>query len=290
MAFIPFDASDSERAQLTVLRTDVTTGLRYELITWMLERTQSNGSFVNGRLYGELATALDLDWGVTGTLLRRENAKNFLTALDGRKLLHAVDYLLSKGYSYEVVVQAALDRARSAFTLRQDGGRAHRLTHRAPEAVLSALRAQEARDGAAGRLLTQAWNKAFDLSPDDSAAYMHAVQAVEAAGIAALHIENPEATLGSVIRTLEKDSAWGLPFIREHAAASTNETLLYMLRSLWRGHRDRHGSDAWEGVTHEETETAVYLALSLVGLFDARLVRHRTLQPASPREQGSDNR
>jgi len=118
--------------------------------------------------------------------------------------------------------------------------------------------------------------KAFDLVPDDSAAYMQAVQAVEAAGISALGIENPEATLGSVIRVIEKDPTWGLPFLRERTDAPTHATLLQMLRSIWRGHRDRHGSDAWEGVTHDETVAAVYLAVSLVGFFQGNLIRQRT--------------
>jgi hypothetical protein len=48
-----------------------------------------------------------------------------------------------------------------------------------------------------------------------------------------------------------------------------------MLKSLYRGQRDRHGSAAYSDVTHDEAKAAVLLSVTLVGWFAGDLVQER---------------
>jgi hypothetical protein len=55
---------------------------------------------------------------------------------------------------------------------------------------------------------------------------------------------------------------WRLP-LREHQHAPTADMIVAMMRSLYRGHVDRHGRDDYRDVTHEEASVAVALAATL---------------------------
>ncbi len=100
------------------------------------------------------------------------------------------------------------------------------------------------------------------------------MRAVEAASFRALGITDKEATLGTTIRAIE-GSTWGLPFKREHHKAPSQDVLLGMLRTLIRGQRDRHGSEDYSDVDHDEAVAAVNLAVALVGWFASGAVQQR---------------
>ncbi|WP_454853922.1 hypothetical protein [Promicromonospora soli] len=159
------------------------------------------------------------------------------------------------------------------------------LERRVPLGVQEAADHVMATSGRAGERLSGAWHATFGVSPDPSKAYSLAVKAVEDAAIGGTVPPNqPSPTLGNVIRQLEKDGDWNLPLTREDPKAPTSETVVRMLRALWRGHHDRHGGDpgAPQSVSQDEAEAAVMLAVPLVQWFTSGAVRRPTPEgPAS---------
>src|SRR5690606_36207805 len=172
-------------------------------------------------------------------------------------------------------LDAALRAARSKFCVRE-GPTRWGIGYRVPEGVQDVAETLTSDDTTAGRLMARAWSAAYDLEPNDSLAYANAVKAVETAALRVVGVTKADATVGDVIRAIErKDSTWRLPLKREHTEYPTKTVLLGMLKSLYKGQHDRHGSEAYSDVTHDEALTAVLLATSLVGLFAGGLVEER---------------
>lgn len=135
-----------------------------------------------------------------------------------------------------------------------------------------------ARSGRAGVRLAKAWESLYGLTPDPSAAYSHAIKAVEDAAIPVVSPTKPTATFGSVLGQMEQQGDWKLPMDREHPKAASGETLIGMMRMIWHGQHDRHGGQpsAPGNVSAEEAAVAVGLAVTLVSWFDAGLVVRTT--------------
>ena len=100
------------------------------------------------------------------------------------------------------------------------------------------------------------------------------MKAVETAAIAVVMPRKIDATLGTVIGQMKADSDWTLPF-RPHDDYPPEQVVLGMLQTLWRGHRDRHGSTDYSDVTLEEAKAAVSLAATLVDWFAAGVIARR---------------
>jgi hypothetical protein len=188
-----------------------------------------------------------------------------------------VDYLLSRTLGRGPTVDALehiLRSGRSKWTVGERAGRPG-LVERVPSGVQDVVEATITSSLAAGDLLARAWADVHGLEPKDSSAYALAVKAVEAAAVAVVMPRKRDATLGNVIGQMKADGDWRLPF-REHPEASSAEVLLGMLRTLWVGHRDRHGSADHSDVSHEEARSAVTLAATLVDWFAAGSVLRRS--------------
>lgn len=281
MTFIPFDATDDEIAARSVLREGVPASMRGPLIAWML-RCLANGSFVDAALVQDVENALDLSLGVgptSGAILTDRSVLALLDRRDDRELLRMADYLLYCDYRPSgTALSLILDEGRSQYQVVERDGR-RRLSLRLPEGVQAIAEEVSEVPGSAGRLLKTAWGRLYDFNADDSGAYSAAVKAVEAAALPALGITSPSATISHAVRAIEKKGAsWRLPFKREHTEYPSRDVLLGMLKSLYRGQRDRHGSEAYSEVTHEEAETAVLMAVSLVGWFARDLVKERDVE------------
>jgi hypothetical protein len=81
--------------------------------------------------------------------------------------------------------------------------------------------------------------------------------------------------LGRVIGQVNAGT-WKLPHLREDANAPTHDVLVGMMRTLWTGQHDRHGGPSSVGapaVTQAEAESAVMLAVTLVGWFETGKVQ-----------------
>lgn len=280
--FVPFDATPEEvEARVTVLRSGVPATMRPMLVAWLIGRHPGSSGFKYSETFHSIANALDVDFGVNPQhigLMAKEAAITAYSRLDERSLLQVVDYVLYLAGGYRAPgeeLEAILRAGRSKWTvvMRDD---CYRLAERVPDGVQVGAESVMGSAGVAGSLLRQAWEKVHDLEPDDSGAYSRAVKAVETAALGALSITKDTATLSDAIRAIEaKDAAWRLPFQREHTEYPSKDVLLGLTKSLYRGQRDRHGSDSYADVTHEEAEAAVLMAVALVGLFAGGLVAER---------------
>jgi hypothetical protein len=281
MEFVPFDADEEEVAGRQVLRDGIPAGMRSGLLRWLAKTLSSQGYVAPATLHeleNNLDVSLDLSPRRTTGLLVAD-VIGMLMKLNDRDLLRAADFRLFKQGNYSPYAQeleAILRDGRSKYQV-VDRGSSHRLAERVPEGTRVAAESLMTTAGTAGRLLATAWGKVYDLEPDDSGAYAAAVKAVETAAFAALDIPaDANANVSTVVRAIEgKGATWRLPFVREHTEAPSRDVLLGMLKSLYKGQRDRHGSAAYTDVTHDEAEAAVLLAVSLVGLFANGLVQQR---------------
>lgn len=281
MTFVPFDATEDEVAARQVLRPGVPRSMRAPLLTWIVRGMARDYGTVDMSVFHDMENNLDFSFGLPPTVsgaLDMAYARTLLNELNDQVLLRVVDYRLSKVSGFEgsdVTLQEILQQGRSQYGVVQRD-HSFRLSLVLPEGVQSATEQVIAESGVAGRLLGEAWEKLYDLTPDDSAAYALAVKAVEAAALPALGISKATASVSDAIRKIEASGAsWMLPFKREHTQYPSREVLLAMLKSLYRGQRDRHGSADYSAVTHEEAEAATLMAVTLVGLFARDLVQER---------------
>ncbi|WP_322936466.1 hypothetical protein [Nocardioides bizhenqiangii] len=280
MDFVPFDATEEEAEQWAVLRGGVPKSMRPALTTWILGTYLDRG-FANVESFRRLENALDLDFNIrpeyTG-LIDEANCRSLLEPLSDRDLLRVADYTVFKQGKYRgrsSALETILKTGRSRFTV-VDHGDYDRLGTRVPEGVRLAAEEVMSGDSTAGTLLKRAWVKVHDLEPDDGGAYWNAVKAVESAAFPALGISNENANISHAVRAIEaKGATWRLPFVREHTEYPSRDVLLGLLKSLYRGQRDRHGSEAYSDVTHDEAEAAVLMAVTLVGWFAGGLVQKR---------------
>lgn len=148
------------------------------------------------------------------------------------------------------------------------------LAERVPAGVQSFVEATIASAGAAGAMLERAWTNLHGVVPNDSVAYGDAVRAVEIAAITVVQPAHSTATLGTVLGQMRADGDWRLP-LREHEDAPSTELVLAMARTLWYGHRDRHGSGDYSDVTYEEARAAVACAAALVDWFASGALQRR---------------
>ena len=171
-----------------------------------------------------------------------------------------------------------LSRSNSAWKVGERAGK-RALVRRVPEGVQVAADAVMRSAGrGAGVRLARAWEELYGLNPDPSKAYSLAIKAVEDATVKLVCSKHPAPTLGTVISDMENQKDWRLPMAREDSRALTKDVVIGMLRVLWCGQHDRHGSGEPEkpgNVSREEATVAVLLAVTLVGWFDAGIVARR---------------
>jgi hypothetical protein len=165
-----------------------------------------------------------------------------------------------------------LAEAGSAWRLGERHGKVG-LVRRLPEGVQAAAEVIFLKPNA-GKRLAAAWEAVFGVNPNPSEAYRLAVKAVEDASAPLVIPNDAVPTLGKVISRIEQGGQFKLPHLREEPGGTTShEVLLYNLKQLWWGQYDRHGgappSPLPDDVTQEEAESAVILAVTLVGWFES---------------------
>ncbi|WP_420369388.1 hypothetical protein [Curtobacterium sp. L1-20] len=150
------------------------------------------------------------------------------------------------------------------------------LEQRVPTSLQNIADAAMDAPGGAGDLLADAWAAAFGVQPDPEVAYMKTVKAVEAAAVPLIYSDYKLATLGKVIKRLEDRKEWTLGFRLEGAGVDSGEMLLAMMRTIWRGHADRHGGQAdYQPSSQSDAESAVLLATVLIQLITSGKVIQR---------------
>lgn len=278
--WVPFGLSSDETERYQVLVDGVPSKLREPIIAWFKHLLSANDyeKLHNSRTR-HLEMLTDVPMGV------RENAyvkwgeyTNVLREMEDKALLSVVDAALSSEWygTRTQELDVALHMSKSKWMVGARMGKPG-LVSREPEGVQDLVEATIESAGTAGQILARAWGKVHAFTPDDPGAYADAVRAVEAAAKPVVEPTNSEATLGSMASVMRNHGDWRLP-LREHQHAPTPEMLVAMIRSLYRGHVDRHGNDDYRDVTHEESRAGVAMAATLVAWFAAGAVRRR---PAS---------
>jgi hypothetical protein len=275
----PFGLTPDERSRRRVLHRDITDAMRPSLLEWVRDvvPTDVYGRQVP-RVFVRLVDAtLDVRLGGReGTSTTPETFVSRLATHSDIEILRVIDYLVGLelvGDTARDSLTFVLTTSRSAWTVGDRLGGVG-LVERVPAGVQDAAEEVAERAGKAGDLLREAWAYVHQLEPSPSDAFSRAVRAVEVAAIPKVVPDQAGATLGHVIGQMASVGDWRPP-TREDDRSPTAEVVLGMLRTLWRGHRDRHGSRDYSHVTLDEARTAVDLAVPLVDWFDADLVKRR---------------
>lgn len=279
----PLEIGEDEIETFTALREDVTPWLEPSLAGWISVRFTTDKSSMYPGFNSELARKCERtlrvrieDDGPHSHSKGMQALSYFMSGLSLNQLWRFVDFLLSdlwRGSDEIKKLNGYLLEAGSVWCVGTRQGKPG-LLRRMPDGVKVAAEAAMQKPNA-GKRLAAAWEEAYGVTPDPSNAYALAVKAVEDASIPVVPTGKAEPTLGDVIRTID-GGTWRLPHLREHNLAPTHDVLVAMLRTLWRGHHDRHGGPSTVGVpavTQEEAESAVLLAVTLVGLFETGKVQ-----------------
>jgi hypothetical protein len=281
--WLPFGIEDQEVAAFTALREDVPPWLEQSLWGWVGSNVIAQSGGRQWIVRTELLRKAERVLHVTLPVIPAHRVSNALdelrTAYRGqpaRAVLALVDFLaaeLEPGDLRLDDLEHLLIEAGSGWRVGTRRGKPG-LVRRLPDGVTKAATATFKR-GDAGQRLATAWEAAFGLHPDPSNAYRIAVKAVEDAAIPVICPNDKTATLGKVIGYVDQGT-WQLPHLREDPIAKTHDVLVSMLRMLWVGQHDRHGGPSAVGVpavTQEEAESAVTLAVTLVGWFETGKVQ-----------------
>ena len=197
-----------------------------------------------------------------------------LVSQDPELLLDAIDHALQHprpdphpGILLERVV-SYFDDARSVYDVVQVDGSKCELAWRQPPELTEIVAKVTSDRSRASDHLRRAWGHAFARRPDPSAACFEAAKAVEAAARAMIEPNNSKATLGTMLSVIEdKPEKWTTVF--ESSDARAFETVVSMMRMIWKGHL-RHGNpDEPIDVSTEQCEMIVHAAALLVHWFGA---------------------
>lgn len=276
----PLDIGEDEIETFTALREDVPDYLFQSLWTWIYDRFSTTVSARGGRVFNvKLARTSErvlkisiadsgpyagvsfkaLQKSVAGPPIRTYRLVDFLASHCQRRggpIDELTRFLLQAGCAWEVGEREG-----------KPG-----LVRRVPAGVKLAAEATFQKPNA-GKRLAAAWEDVFGVSPNPSKAYWFAVKAVEDASAPVVIPNDAGPTLGKVISRMEQGGQFNLPHLREDSRAATHDVLLGMMRMLWVGQYDRHGglpqSPLPDDVTQEEAESAVLLAVTLVGWFES---------------------
>jgi hypothetical protein len=280
--WVPFGLTDNEAERYKVLVDGVPKRLREPLIAW-LKHTLASSDYpyaVKNAATRDIEMLTDIGIGVPGDpYIDWENYTALLRKIGEQDLLRVVDAVLSTEW-YGIrrdELDKILATGKSKWQVGERYGKPG-LVARVPEGVQGMVEDTISSTGAAGQILARAWGKVHALQPDDSGAYADAVRAVETAAHPHVEPDNDDATLGGMAGVMRNQGDWRLP-LREHQHAPTGEMLVAMMRSLYRGHADRHGKDDYRDVTHEEAEAGVVLAAVLVAWFASGAVQRRPTAP-----------
>lgn len=277
--WVPFGLTEDERQDYAVLRDGLPGPMREQVLAWIIGRVLRDVTWAHIPPLLEAQTACRVDLGVQAASLGYVQNAQVLAAMRQQSdvhLLRLADFFAARAsskYGDLAGLDALLTQGRSRWRVGERFGKPG-LVERVPSGVQDAAEGVINTSATSGEVLRRAWSEVHGLEPRDSSAYSYAVRAVEIAATATVMPRKADATLGNVIGQMRADGDWRLPF-REHADAPSAAVVLGMLRTLWVGHRDRHGSADYSDVTHDEARAAVILAATLVDWFTSAAVQRR---------------
>lgn len=265
-----------EITEYTALSEDIPEYLEQSLWGWVGEAFVDPSGYIDNDLVRQCERELKvpIPYPATGRIALIPAIRSVYSKRPVRDTWRFINYLLGFGHAHGGKLKTYLLESGSAYTVEAANHGMCYLEKRVPEGVHIAADATF-RQPNGGKRLAVAWQEAFGVNPDPTKAYSEAVKAVEDAAIPVVCPNDTTATLGSVIGEVNAGT-WKLPHLREHSNATTHDVLVGMLRTLWTGQHDRHGGPSTVGVpavTQDEAESAVLLAVTLVGWFETGKVQ-----------------
>lgn len=271
MAYIPFDATEEEIAQKSIIRDGIPPILAESLKDWLADFLYMGGNHQTNEFALKMQIALDVNIGYkAGADLSYKEFATTAASAGQKTFMRVLDYVLysaSKFQSdYEDTLAKYLDLYRSKYAVvMQDGKK--RIGYRVPEGLEETMQeAINAADATAGKLLAEAWEYAFGLNGKAEEAMDKAVKAVERAATPIVCQNHPSPSLGNVIADVKQQGDWVVG-LRSNASAYPGITLHHMMQTLWHGQQYRHVDSNAIPPTIEQARVHVMLAATLVGWF-----------------------
>ena len=199
--------------------------------------------------------------------------------LDEEFALDVLDLALRKFATTDQAqeLEVVLAEGGSAWKVALEESGDARLERRVPGPAAETIDLVASDSGRTAQHLDLAWRKLFGRDPDTSGSYREAVRAVEVAAKPLFTPDDSRATLGKIIRAIrDKPEKWELGL-----DGSSALQVAEMADLIWRGQKDRHGTDDPEAplaVSREEADAALFLAIAL-----ARLLTNGTVKATEPR-------
>ena len=263
--------NDPERAAaFDVLHEGVPQWLRDPLLGWIYREI--------GNEHAIRTQSIDNEWrGILLSNLRKDIPQK-VGDINNSDYLDVIDCVISVRLRYRNIrhqepwpdQEPWLVRLRDLERILRDGGSVwqvdvHGLTRRVNETQQRLVSDVLATKTPPAQYLGDAWRKAWGRNPDASGAYGDAVRAVEAAYRSIVSPDNERTTLGTIINDIEnKPQKFGTR-LQPRNDRNNAECIAGMMRMLWEGQRDRHGTDDPDTpLSLEEAQDAVVLAVTLV--------------------------
>ncbi|MDN5655086.1 MAG: hypothetical protein L0G46_08385 [Kocuria sp.] len=261
------------------------------VVDWLLKRGRVNVEARYVQPYTLAIRFMDAynpHWEGTGDMeMLPDSWRSQIMEFDEESLVDFLDYALHdiRVDTTDRNIAANLDRAllnaHSIITVGEYEGRCC-VEERIDPTVQTAVKETVEASGTGGQLLNRAWAKAYGRQEDAPGAYSNAIKAVETLSCPLILPANRKATLGTAIKTLDDQhnkstkSTWEFAIENPSDAAESVNAVISMMKLLWHGQADRHGSEAsdFRDATIKEARAAVLLAATLVGwLNDGYLVK-----------------
>ncbi len=277
MTYRPLSARGKSSTSFDTLHEGIPSWLLEPLRAWLRP-------FFRGRTYGgiyynmewmrNLQTRMHLDpplpWQYNDRAIA-EALEERVANRGGEAGLDIIDYALhhlteSHAHGGDEVAQelgVTLLSGGSAWEVTPVGDENYALTRRAVGPVREAIDEILPVAERAGRHLTDAWQYLAGRDPIPDQAYFQALMAVEAAAKPVVSPKDAGATLGKMLRAV-KDAPHKFTF-----ALGDMSAVVPVMEAMWTAHV-RHGTDDREapmGMSQEEADAAVHLALALVRWF-----------------------
>jgi len=269
----PLSAREGRREEYESLAPGIPAWLRQSILDWVGTVVGASPNLYLFLQEVERKCRISLSW----TQGQRSALTSLQAMIDENEdgYLDVVDFLLSgpQGGAISSVLGHLLEQGGSLFHVVERDG-VWMLERRVGSEVAAGAERAIAGGGRAGDHLGRAWHEVYGREPSPSAAYREAVRAVEAAAKPVVEPSNQQATLGTMIRVLDDHQA-DFSLALQPTRGNSIETLLEMMRVLWKSQLDRHGTDDESvpiEVSKDEAETALHLAITLVHWFTSGAV------------------
>jgi hypothetical protein len=217
--------------------------------------------------------------------VRTKLGRNYapFAGFEDEQLLDAVDFVLYTGIEPPYSNKHPRELLEQLRSLLLDAGSAYKiasdnngLERRVDTTVADTARRaiQSTKGSSASEHLAAAWTATYGLHPNPPVAYAEMIKAVEAAAQPIIEPANSRATLGSMLRQMDKSPGRLHLDLAGPTGPADPAVAIAMCRTLWQGHTSRHGSgQPTRHETQDEAEAAMQLTVTLVSWFTTGALR-----------------